>query len=56
VSSNEKVVVSEQEQGKQSNDVELEAATANRRLEYLDLIKPVGEVTVREWREDGFRR
>jgi hypothetical protein len=46
----------EQEQGKQSGDVESEAATANRRLGYLDLIKPVEEVTVREWREDGFKR
>ncbi|QDS71619.1 hypothetical protein FKW77_007110 [Venturia effusa] len=39
-----------------SGDVELEAANANRRLGYLDLIKPVDQVTVREWREDGFNR
>jgi hypothetical protein len=44
------------EQDKKCGDVEIEAASANRRLGYLDLIKPVEEVTVREWREDAFKK
>jgi hypothetical protein len=53
---NEKIAVLEEEQRQGVGDVEKEAATANHRLRYLDLIKPVEEVTVREWQEDAFKR
>lgn len=52
----EKNAVSEIPQWKSYGDAELKAASANRRLGYLDLTKPVEHVTVREWREDGFKR
>ncbi|KAE9993780.1 hypothetical protein EG327_003285 [Venturia inaequalis] len=51
----EKNAISGLKELNQSRDVEFEAASANRRLGYLDLIKPVERVTVGEWRKDGFK-
>lgn len=52
----EKDAVPETPQSESSGDIEFEAGSANRRLGYSDLLKPVERVTVREWREDAFKR
>lgn len=52
----EKHVFSEIPQSMASGHVEFDAVSANQRLGYLDLMKPVERLTVREWCKDGYRR